>query len=200
MGAEPVTSVHQIATMMLLGSLCACAKPSLENIPLVWKPTSETHFGAVNLTEIGDTKIQFENFRDVRSRPELIAENREDALPKPVTTHDNVGEFVSAHMRQILSDTGLNVVDSNADVIVSGEVRQFFVAETSTYQGTVQLRLTARNRAGGRLWSGTTSGSAKRFGRSYSKENYYEVLSDSTIDATATLLRDAEFRRALTRR
>jgi hypothetical protein len=79
-------------------------------------------------------------------------------------------------------------------------VRQFFVAETSTYQGTVQLRLTARNRAGGRLWSGTTSGSAKRFGRSYSKENYYEVLSDSTIDATATLLRDAEFRRALTRR
>jgi len=192
--------VHRIATVLLLASLCACAKTPLENIPLVWKPTSETTFGAVNLTEIGNTKIQIEKFRDVRKQPQLIAENREDAIPKPVTTRDDVGEFVSSHMSQILGSAALNIVDSNADVVVSGEVRQFFVEETSTYNGTVVLHVTVRDQAGRVLWNGAASGSARHFGRSYSPENYYETLSDSLVDATAKLLRDPDFRRALARR
>jgi hypothetical protein len=78
-------AAHRIALALLLASVCACAKAPLENIPLVWKPTSDTKVGAVNLTEIGNTKIHFDNFRDVRKQPELIAENREDAIPKAVT-------------------------------------------------------------------------------------------------------------------
>src|SRR6266446_6796608 len=179
--------VYRIPTMLLLVSLCACAKTPLENIPLVWKPTSETSFGAVNLTEIGNTKIQIEKFRDVRRQPELIAENREDAIPKAVTTRDAVGEFTSSHMSQIFGSAGLNIVDDNADVVVSGEVRQFFVEETSTYNGTVVLHVTVRDRAGKVRWNGGTSGSARHFGRSYSPENYYETLSDSLVDATAKL-------------
>jgi hypothetical protein len=193
-------ALHRIALVLLVASLCACAKKPLDNVPLVWKPTSEAKLGAINLTEIGHTKIRLDSFRDVRQHPELIAENREDPVPKPVTTRDNVGEFVSTHMRDVLGSAGLDVVDDNADVVISGEVRQFFVEETSTYNGSVAVRLTARNRARAVLWSGSAVGSAKRFGRSYSQENYYEVLSDSIIDATATLMRDPDFRRALTHR
>src|SRR5689334_917338 len=93
---------NRLVALLVLASLCACAKAPLENIPLVWKPTSKTSIGTINLTEVGDTRIRLDDFRDTRKTPELIAENREEAVPKPVTTRDNVGQFVSAHMRQIL--------------------------------------------------------------------------------------------------
>jgi len=192
--------VHRIATVLLLASLCGCAKTPLENIPLVWKPTSQANFGAVNLTEIGNTKVQVSKFRDLRKPPELIAENREQATPKPVTTRDDVGEFVARHMSQILGTAGLDMVDGNGDVVVSGEVRQFFVEETSTYNGNVVLHVTVRDRAGKVRWNGAAAGAARRFGRSYSAENYYETLSDAVVDATGKLLHDADFRRALVRR
>jgi len=191
---------NRLVALLVLASLCACAKAPLENIPLVWKPTSKTSIGTINLTEVGDTRIRLDDFRDTRKTPELIAENREEAVPKPVTTRDNVGQFVSAHMRQILQTAGLDIVDGDADVVISGEVRQFFVEETSTYNGSVLLRVAVHKRNGATLWNGTASGSAKTFGRSYSSENYYEVLSDSVVDATGTLLRDPDFRHALSRR
>ena len=185
------------AAVLLALNLGACATQLLNDVPLVWKPTSELNFGGVDLSEARRSKIQFEPFVDARKQPALIAENREDAIPRPVTTSGNVGEFVSANVRQILDRAGLDTVDSGGDVIVSGEVRDFFVEETSLYKGTVQLHLSVRNRAGVTLWSGSASGTAQRFGRSYSQENYYEVLSDSLINATVPLVQDWDFRRAL---
>lgn len=187
----------RIAAALLCLSLGACVTQPLNDVPLVWKPTSELNFGGVDLSEAKRSKIQFETFVDTRKQPALIAENREDTIPKPVTTSGNVGEFVSTNVRQILDRAGLDTVDSDGDVIVSGEVRNFFVEETSLYEGTVLLHMTVRNRAGVTLWSGSASGSAKRFGRSYSQENYYEVLSDALINATTTLVQDWDFRRAL---
>src|SRR5579864_3324399 len=125
--------LRRVALLLLLAGLCACAKPPLDNIPLVWKPTSQVNFGAVNLTEIGNTAIQVEKFRDVRKPPELIAENREQATPKPVTTRDDVGQFVARHMSDIMGNAGLNMVEAKGDIVVSGEVRTFFVEETTTY-------------------------------------------------------------------
>ncbi|MFI4982594.1 MAG: hypothetical protein ACHQIO_19755 [Nevskiales bacterium] len=191
-------STPKLIAVTLLGlSLGACVTQPLNDVPLVWKPTSELNFGGVDLSEAQRSKIQFEPFVDARKQPALIAENREDAVPKPVTTNGNVGEFVSANVRQILDHAGLDTVDSGGDVIVSGEVRNFFVEETSLYEGTVLLHLSVRNRAGVTLWSGSASGTAKRFGRSYSQENYYEVLSDALINATVPLVQDWDFRRAL---
>jgi len=187
----------RIAAALLCLSLGACATQPLNDVPLVWKPTSELNFGGVDLSEAQRSKIQFGSFVDARKQPSLIAENREDTIPKPVTTSGNVGEFVGSHVRQILDRAGLNTVDSDGDVIVTGEVSDFFVEETSLYKGTVALHMTVRNRAGATLWSGSASGSATRFGRSYSQENYYEVLSDALINATTTLVQDWDFRRAL---
>lgn len=177
-------------------SACGTTKP-LENVPLTWKPTSTAEFGAVNLSGIANTRIQFESFRDARQNPQLVAENREEAQPKPVTTRDDVGAFVSQHLREVFNQAGLLTVDQGGDVVLSGEVRQFFVEETSTYNGSVVLYLKLRNRSGKTLWEGTAAGSAKRFGRSYSLENYDEVFSDSVTNAATTLLQDGEFRHAL---
>lgn len=185
----------RIAAALAAVALGACAaQPPLRNVALQWKPSADANFGVVQSSK---HKFSFENFKDMRQQPELIAENREKATPRTVTTKDDVAAFVATHMRQIFDRAGLTTVDSGGDVVVSGEVRQFFVEETETYKANIVVHLTVRNNAGAAVWEGDVSGSASTFGRSYSMENYSQVLSDSVIDATATLLKDHDFRSAL---
>ncbi len=143
----------------------------LEHVKLQWKPTSELRLGAMQMSP---AVIQFETFQDVRDNKEAIGENDEDDKPKPVTTTDDVGAFVS-----------------------KGEVKQFFVRETSTYKTEVAVHLTVVGAAGNTLWSGVASGDASRFGRSYNLENYYEGLSDALVNTVSSMLRSAEFQKAL---
>ena len=169
----------------------------LTHMPLQWRPTSELASGT---TDMDATPIRFEAFQDVRNDKEKVGENLEDDPPKPVTTTDDVGSFVSIHMGQLFDRAGLKTVDSDAAVIIKGEVRQFFAKETSTYNSQVEVQLTLVDRDGNTLWKGLASGEATRFGRSYRIENYYEVLSDAVVNTVSSLLRSAEFRKALSRR
>ena len=146
---------------LALGSL-ALAAP-LVNVPLEWKPTSDLRLGSTQMTA---ATVQFEPFKDVRDMPQKIGENREDDTPKPVTTQDDVGAFVSKHMRELFTKAGIKTVDAGGDVIVRGEVRQFFVRETHTYQGEVAVHLTVVGKDGATLYSGVAPGDASRFGRS----------------------------------
>jgi hypothetical protein len=178
-----------------VGSL-ALGAPLL-NVPLRWKPTSDLRLGA---TEMTAAAVQFEPFKDARATPDKVGENREDDdKPKPVTTSDDVGAFVSTHMRDLFSQAGVKTVDTGGDVIVKGEVRQFFVRETHTYKAEVSIHLAVVGRDGTTLYSGVTSGEASRFGRSYVLENYYEVLSDAVVNATSSALQNVEFQKALSR-
>lgn len=185
----------RLLLLLLAVSVCAYAKPRLlEQVPLQWRATSELRLGAM---QMADTPIQFETFQDVRDNKAAIGENLEDPKPKPVTTSDDVGAFVSTHMRQLFDRAGLKTVDSNGAVTIRGEVRQFYVRETSTYKSTVVVHLTIVDRDGKTLWSGLASGDATRFGRSYKLENYYEVLSDAIVNTVSSMLQSAEVQRAL---
>jgi hypothetical protein len=180
---------------LALGSYAVAAL--LTQVPLEWRPTSDLQLGAI---QMGDAPIQFETFKDVRDTPQAIGENRENDTPKPVTTKDDVGAFVSAHMRELFNKAGLHTVDGNGSVIVKGEVKQFFVRETHTYKAEVTVHLTVVGRDGATLWSGIASGDATRFGRSYRLENYYEVLSDAVVNTTSSMLQSPEFQKALLQR
>jgi len=181
--------------VLLTATLGADAKTRLlEHVPLQWKATSELNFGTREMTL---APVQFETFHDVRDNKEAIGENREDAKPKPVTTNDDVGAFVGTHMRELFERAGLKTVDSNGEVMIKGEVKQFFVSETSTYKSEVVVHLTVVGRDGQTLWSGLASGDATRFGRSYKLENYYEVLSDAIVNTVSSMLQSPELQRAL---
>jgi hypothetical protein len=166
----------------------------LEHVPLLWKPTSQLQLGAAQMSQ---APIQFEMFQDGRENKLGIGENDEDAQPKPVTTSNDVGAFVGAHMRELFQHAGLKTVDADAAVTIKGEVRQFFVRETNTYQAQVAVRLTVVGRDGKTLWSGLASGDAGRFGRSYKLENYYEGLSDALVNTVSSMLQSAQFQAAL---
>jgi len=182
--------------LLLLGVVAAQAGAALlEQVSLQWKPTSELKLGAVQMPQ---APIHFEAFEDARADKAAIGENREDdAHPKPVTTRDDVGAFVSSHMRELFDRAGLKTVDSNAAVSIRGEVRQFFVRETGTYKAEVAVHLTVIGRDGSTLWSGLASGEATRFGRSYKLENYEEVLSDALVNTVSSMLQSAQFQKAL---
>jgi hypothetical protein len=174
----------------------ADAKPKLlEHVPLQWKPTSELRLGAMQMSQ---ASIQFEPFQDVRDDKQAIGENAEDDKPKPVTTTDDVGAFVGTHVRELFGRAGLQTVDKDGAVTIKGEVKQFFVRETSTYKSEVAVHVTVVGSDGKTLWSGVASGDAKRFGRSYQLENYYEVLSDAIVNTVSSMLQSAEFQKALT--
>jgi hypothetical protein len=177
---------------MVTSSVLAAAY--LTNVPLRWKPTSDLRLGGLQMAQ---TPVQFEKFVDARQDPHAIGENREDDTPKPVTTPDDVGAFVSTHMRELFNKAGLTTVDSNGSVLIKGEVKDFFVRETSTYKAEVSIHLTIVGRDGTTLWSGTAPGEASRFGRSYKLENYYEVLSDAVVNATSSLLSSPDIQKAL---
>jgi len=184
-----------LSLLLLAVTLTAHASPALlEHVPLEWRPTSRLQLGAMQMSQ---APIEFETFSDARPDKEAIGENREEEKPKPVTTTDDVGAFVSSHMRELFDRAGLKTVASGGTVIIKGEVRQFFVRETSTYKSTVAVHLMVVARDGRTLWSGVASGDATRFGRSYELEDYYEVLSDAIVNTVSSMLQSAAFQKAL---
>jgi hypothetical protein len=192
---------HRFLALVLAGSLAATAgfAADLTNIPLKWTPKeSIASMGPLDLSGVMiTTKIQVDKFTDARTDAASVAENREKSQPRPVTTSSDVPAFVADNMKNAMHGLGMSVVDSGGDVVLSAEVRQFFVAETSTYHGDLSLLVHLKNAAGKEIWSGIVLGSAEHFGRSYKAENYYETFSDMVLHATYNLLANPAFHEAL---
>ena len=186
-----------LGALLINGAVFAAA--GLQNIPLQWKPTSSfSQMGTIDLSGgTIATKIHFDPLVDARQNPALVAENREKAEVRQVTTSSDVAAFVTDHLKDTVRSAGLSVVDAAGDVTVSGEIRKFFVAEDSTYNGEISLMIHVKDGAGKELWSGVINGDATRFGRSYKAENYFEVMSDMLLRATYNLLAADGFRTAL---
>lgn len=181
----------------VLANGTAFAREALENIPLKWSPTATlSEWGAVDLSGATiTTKIHWDGFTDTREKPALIAENRQkDDRVLTVTTSTDVAAFVSDHMKDSVHGAGLNVVDSGADVNISGEIRKFLVTETGTYNGEISVLIHVKSGGGKELWTGIITGDATRWGRSYSAANYFETLSNTILSATYNLLNNAGFR------
>lgn len=185
---------------LVVGSALAASKP-LENIPLKWSPTQSLgDMGPVDLSgPVLNTRVHIDTFTDSRQNAALVAENREKPTNiRTVTTSSNVPDFVTQHMKDIMHAAGVQTVEtSDADIIVSGEVREFFVTETDQYRGRLGLFVTARNSQGKEIWSGLILGGAENFGRSYKADNYYETMSNMVLRATYNLLANPGFHQAM---
>ncbi len=170
-----------------------------EGISLVWSPTTDiADLDSINLTGMTSIKFQIEPLVDGRNETEKIGENIEDDEPKLVTTPDDVPAFVTENIVGVFESFGLQTTESGGDIIIEGELRRFFCEEESTYRGEVSMLWKVKNKSGEVVWEGLANGSAKRFGRSYKDENYFESLSDSLLDAVYGTIRQEAFRKAVT--
>ena len=184
-----------LTTLLLSFSVAASSEAKLlEHIPLQWRPTSDLRLGTAQMP---GSAVMVATFADDRDNKEVIGENREENQPRPVTTSDDVGAFVSTHIRQLFDQAGIKTVDSNGAVTIKGEVKKFFVREGNTYKSEVAIHLTVIDQDGKTLWNGLASGEATRFGRSYKAENYYEVLSDAVVNTVSSMLQAGDFQKAI---
>jgi hypothetical protein len=183
--------------LLALVSGCASNKPH-DNVPLAWKPTSSEAASAVlDLTGLRQARIAVRPFTDNRQNRNEIGKNIEHAPNKLVTTKDNVADWCTAQFKSLLVKYGLNVTDTDPNVVINGEVADFHVNEDNTYNGATALKISVADSSDHVRWQGTASGTSKRFGRSYKLDNYYETLSDAYIDTVANLLRNKDFVQAL---
>lgn len=184
-----------IASIALLGG---CATTALENVPLVWKPTTGMFaLDPADRQALKDARLEIAPVTDRRGDPGLIGRNLSQEPPRRVTTRDEVAAFVGARMAQMFAAAGVQVVESGGTAVLQTEVRQFLVDEMNTYQAEVILMCTLVGPDGSTLWSGITSGLVGRYGRAYRADNYYESLSDALVAATRELLQRPAFREAL---
>ena len=178
--------------------ICGCAPQLHTNVPLVWKPTNDVYsITTENLTPLYARKIQVASFIDNRDTKAEIGKYIEDGVNRPVTTSENIVAWSTDRFKKMLTQYGVNPVENNADVVLQVELLHFYATEDKTYNGNVGMKITALSSSGAVLWQGVTTGSAKRFGRSYSLENYYEVLSDSYSDSVQNLLKNTSFIQAI---
>ena len=184
--------------VFLLAFLAGCASTGLENIPLLWRPTTGMFsIGSAELAELQNARLQIDPVIEKRDNTAAIGQNREEPTLRKVTTPEDVPAFVTNRMKAQMSMAGIKVVDSGATAILKTELRRFFVDETDTYQAEVILRVTLTDPNGNVLWSGLSSGAAARRGRSYRADNYYETLSDSLVGAVQQLIQNRGFHKAL---
>lgn len=191
--------IAPFAVALVLTMLGGCAQQTpLLNQPLAWTPTKTLDLGVTQKISGTPATVRIETFSDTAPDPRLVGENLEHGDPRPVTTPDPVGAFVTQHLQQLFVQAGYPAGGADAERVVSGEVSKFFVSEKDNYSGSVVLDVTVRDHDGKVLWQGTVWGSNETFGRSYHLDNYQQVLSDSLLDAANNLLKNPALRDILT--
>ena len=186
---------------LAFASTVFAAKPAiLDNVELKWRATTDLKdLVDANLGAL-PAKITIAKFKDARTvEPKnKVGENKEDEKggALPVTTSSDVSDFVTENLRQTLKKSGLDVVDSGGTYTLNGEITDYFVTETNTYQGNLMVKLTL-TKGGKVVWKNTVIGTNKRFGRSYKLDNYLETLSDTVVDFATKLAQNSDFKAQL---
>lgn len=194
------TGVAAIAAVFgtALISGMAIAKPSSLSVPMVYKKSSTDSPVFMDTSEFASAVIRVDKFVDKRKDPAKIGENQEEDAPIPVTTMSDVGEWCGLTTGKLLSDTGFNVSTEKATRVIKGEVLQFWVVETGTYDAVVALKISVHRASDDKLlFQGNFQGVAKRWGRSLKAENYQECVSNSLFDAIQDLKVEQGFQKAL---
>jgi hypothetical protein len=195
----PSFSFLSIAIAIVCGLVgCAETTTSLTDVDLVWSGYSSPERIGAGLTKWVDAKIAIAPFTDRRTDPTTIGQYAEEALPpRVVTTRTNVAAFCTQSFTKELTMHGLTVVTADPSVTLGGEVLQFSVAEAATYRANVSFKIVAKDPQGAVLWEGIASGTANRWGRSFSEANFMEALTSAFDDAVNKMLEQPGFDGAL---
>lgn len=192
--------------LALLASGCATlrdgedAAPVDKAVKLTWLPKDTlSDVPASAMSVLAGQSLKVFPLVDRRPSPQVIGRNMEEKTPRAVTTKDDVGLFVGTQLAGLLHEVATPVVTEGETRVLTGEVAQYFVNEDNTYNATVVLRLTLLDSQERVLWRGVAAGRSRRWGRSFSAENYQEALSNALIDAVKGLVQDPAFLAAYAR-
>jgi hypothetical protein len=131
--------------------------------------------------------------RDTRPDPYFVGVHED--IGHVVRTSDNVAQYCSSRMGDMLIAAGARLNETPM-ANVDAEIVEYRVDESGTFTGLVRIRVAVRQ-GDTILWTQMYDGKSKRWGKDYSPENFNEALSNALQEATAKLITDDAFGRAL---
>ncbi len=193
------TRYRLLATVLLAGGIVGCQRPTELHVPLAYRPTDTLQVPNLEggLPPNLRLAILATNGRGDRTN---IGENVERNVAVPVLPEQTTPEqFLQEAVKQELTHAGFAMVSEPAQAtrVLRLDVRRFWVQESSTYRGTINVNAELTDASGKQLWQGGIAGDSQRFGRSLAPDNYEETFSDASIDLVHNLLASEGFMRAL---
>ncbi len=201
--------LNRVATVLIVVAAAfaagcgSAAKPMSLQVPLNSRVTDPLATTVPPVREVsGKLKLYVAEVQDQRAERSRIGENKEEPAlgPRPVTAGGMApAQFVREVFTCELPTVGVPTVRaaSEATRILSFKLSQFYVVETDTYRAVVDGTVDVTDGSGKVLFNGSVTGDNKTFGRSFSAENYQQVLSNATVKILENLLRYPAFREAL---
>jgi hypothetical protein len=198
--------VNRVATVLIvvaLAAACGGPKPMSLDIPLTIRVTKPLARSLPPVREITpNLKLYIAEVQDQRAEKSKIGENQEEVElgARPVTAGGiDPGRFVRDVFARELPTVGIPTVGaaSAANRILTFKLLQFYVIESDTYKAIVDGTVDVTDGSGRILFNGSVTGDDSTFGRSFSAENYEQVLSDASVKVLENLLRYPAFRGAL---
>jgi hypothetical protein len=189
-------------TLALTASAWAAKdKEEMKDLPLEWKPTKDIRtFKAIDLSVFQNAQFEVKSFKDLRKKPSEIGVNIDKKYSDrdlPVTTKDNVAEWLTYNFTKTLSNFDINISREKANFTIEADIIRCFVTEESLYKAEVALKVRLLSKGNKVIWEEMISGNATRFGKSYFALNYFETLSDAVLETVHALLQNDAFKRAL---
>ncbi|HEX2959500.1 MAG TPA: hypothetical protein VHO70_21880 [Chitinispirillaceae bacterium] len=164
------------------------------SLKLKWLPSIDLE----ELDWIDNTELMKKNFKleinDLRTTGKEVGSNIEArSHDKAVTTETDIMSWLKNRFTFCLSNYGFIFNESNlSDYTIRFDIIEYYVTEDNMYKGKLKAKVYLKNKEE-ILWEDIVVGKSSPWGKSYSKENYLNVLSNVIIDATKVLLKDTPF-------
>jgi hypothetical protein len=178
-----------IGVLYLAG--CSIA-PTMVQVPMAYTPTNPVEPPRT----LKDTPIYFAPFQDQRKNSEQVGENKEKEPSIPAKSSP---EAVMSALEKAFKDgfnrAGLNVVESQdqAQRIIRVTLQNLWVEEKNTFDAVVGVNVEVKDRTGQVLASEGFNGVKKRWGSSYSAEEYRKVISDAYMEMINNIFKNDTF-------
>lgn len=192
-----------IVPLTLAAAVLGCRHaPRPMDVDLQWRATDDTSKLQSDIGRtLGGRRVQVANFTDIRNEKGRIGVNvQTPSKPVNVTAREDAGAWCAQQLKALLKRSGVDVVEGGAAYIVTGKVSELLVTEGEVYDGQATVLMTVSEAKGSSVWKGVAAGRAKRWGRTFSADNYMETLSDAYARALGSMFADEGFQAAVKQR
>lgn len=191
-----------IKSIVLLSVLCSFlyANDSM-TFNLVWLPSiSLDEIDNVDFSKLMKHKylIEVTDDRDVKEEIGRNVENKDKGIIKKVFTKSNVSEFVKKNTINCFKKYGLDLTSNDTSKItIRLQIIEYYVLEESIYKGILKTKVVLLDKNSNEILKTLTIGESRPWGKSFSKENYLNTLSNCIIDNVKSILKNKEISNAI---
>lgn len=194
-------AVFAAATGGALVSGCA-STPDVMVLSLTYRPTNAPDMGKLTGAQpiAPTTRVWINPVLDQHPEGSRIGiSNEEDGAPVYFGPNGlPPADFLRAALVQALPAYAVPIHEdpNTATHVLEIRMSRFWSVESNLYQTWITASVFLADKAGNVLWQAEITGSGKRWGRTFSADNYLQSFSDAALDFAGNLAINPQFRAA----